>query len=84
MKVWITKYALTSGPYECEVETYDDHTNMVSTIGSYALYFHGEGKEWHRTKENAIERCEALRSAKIKSFEKQIEKIKSLDFEGML
>ena len=43
--------------------------------------YHGEGKEWCRTKEEAIKRAEEMRKKKICSLKKQIEKLNSLRFE---
>jgi hypothetical protein len=44
----------------------------------YALY--GEGKEWHRTREGAVERAEQIRSSKIRSLMKQIEAAMAINF----
>lgn len=43
--------------------------------------YRGEGREWHRTKEEAMERAKVLKEKKIASLRKQIEKISALDFE---
>ena len=82
MKVWITKYALTAGLEEIEVR--DCGGGMVETAAqSWKQYFHGEGRDWHRTKEGALARCEAMRKAKLKSIDKQRKRIESLRFEAM-
>lgn len=66
LKVWITKYALSSGIKEIEVNQSDSTLDTV--IGeSYRDFYHGEGKEWHRTYESALSRAEELRLKKIKS-----------------
>ena len=81
MKAWITKYALTSGIQEV--------TGSVSTIGSGGMFCygnasyggqtaHGEGKDWHRTREGAVQRAEKMRTAKIASLRKSISKMEKL------
>lgn len=80
MKVFVTKYALTQGIKEVEVE--DCGNGMVRTPGFLSngggRCFHGEGREWHRTKEAAVERAEKMRVDKIKSLQKSIKKIQDL------
>jgi hypothetical protein len=80
MKIWVTRYALTAG-----IQEYDDAeqvtTNMVSvqSIGFHE-YFHVEGKEWHVTRESAIQRAEEMRKKKITSLRKSLAKLESLTF----
>lgn len=81
IKVWITKYALTTGVYEVEV----DHCvgdNMVRVSGSWNSneYFHNEGKEWHLTQDDAKKKAEDMRLKKIESLKKQLTKLEKLDF----
>lgn len=80
MKVWITKYALSKGIKEKEVKQSDSFPETVYGKDLYESY-HGEGKEWHRTKESALARAEELRKKKIASLCKQIEKLEKLRFE---
>lgn len=77
---YITKYALTQGIWKCTAETVRDVEGMivVRRSGNYPAYFHGEGKEWHRTEEEAFQRVDEMRRKKIKSLEKQIEKLEDL------
>lgn len=83
MKVYITKYALTEGITEKEVELCQTNFDMVQTKDGmrFNCYYHGEGKEWHRTWESAVARAEEMRQKKIKSVEKQLEKLKNMKFE---
>lgn len=81
---WITKYALTSGIKKMTVAQSKWHPSMVSTYMGYAQYFHTEGKDWHRTEEAAIARAEQMRAAKIASLEKQINKLKAIQFGGSI
>lgn len=77
--VYITKHALTKGI--CEMEVCDMSEDGASVFGkAWDEAYHGEGKEWHRTKEGAIKRAEEMRIKKIKLLEKQIEKLKALKF----
>lgn len=79
MKAYITKYALTKGILEKEAE--ECGNGMIATREKWNAYFHGEGKEWHRTKEEAIKRAEEMRKKKICSLEKQIEKLERMKFQ---
>lgn len=81
MKVWITKYALSSGIFEEEGEIYNDKSMLIlKRPGRYQEIFHGEGKEWHRSKEAAAARLIVLKEKKIQSLLKQINKIESINF----
>lgn len=75
---FITKYAMTSGIEERLVEDCGD--GLVKG-GGYGAYFHGEGREWHRTKESAFARAKVMQAAKLKSIDKQRAKIAALKFE---
>lgn len=82
--VWVTKYALSLG-----IEMYDsarksDDSSMIAIPrgNGLALYFHGEGREWHRTEAAAITRAKEMQLKRIKSLEQQIAKLKKLRFEA--
>ena len=77
MKVYITKYALTSGIEEIEVELCSD--SMVRDM-AHSRYFHGDGKDWHRSLESAKTKAEEMRNKKIASLKKQIDKLERLEF----
>lgn len=84
-KVYITKYALTSGIIERYGILCKESANMVECLNDdlsktqYGCYYHG--KDWHRTKESAIAQAEEMREKKLKSLNKKISKIKNLKFE---
>lgn len=81
MKVYITKHALTAGIIEIEAETCDNvNPDMIKDINRVHDYYHGEGRQWHRSKETAIFKAEAMKEAKIKALNKQLEKLKKLTF----
>lgn len=79
MKVWITKYALTSGIKEMEVRQSEYNPD---TVWGNALFdcYHGEGREWHKTYEAALVRAEEMRKKKIVSLTKQIHKLENMRF----
>jgi hypothetical protein len=82
MKVYVTKYALTTGIEHREVDWSAACPNVViDRSGDYPQHFHGEGKDWHRDKESAVSRAEKMRKAKIASLEKSIARLQALKFQ---
>lgn len=84
MKVWITKYALSAGIQEREAELCENQPNMIEVKGPknvFNTFFHSEGKDWHRSKANAVHRAYEMREGKIGSLRKQIDKLQRLTFE---
>lgn len=77
MKVFITKYALTQGILEEDAKTCSENMVMTSRDG-WTEYFHG--KDWHETREEAVERARFMRVKKIASLENQLAKLRSLTF----
>lgn len=82
MKVWISKYALTQGLQTAIAEGEPTgSTCMISVKDKYGyMYFHGEGKDWHRTPESAVIRAEQIRKRKIASHQKAIKALNELNF----
>ncbi len=80
MKVYITKYALTRGIQEVEVEEPTDIApNMVVLQGKpYRQCFHKW--EWFESREMAVARAEELRGKRITSLQKQIAKLVDMSF----
>ena len=78
MKVYITKYALSDGILEKDAEECDRFPGMIRTDDG--AHFHGEGKEWCRTLEDANKRAEEMRLKKIESMKKQIKKLENMKF----
>jgi len=79
MKVWITKYAFTTGIYEAEARLCDNGSETmieVKTNGLLTQYFHG--KDWHKDKASALVRLAEMKEKKIASLKKQIKKIESM------
>lgn len=83
---WISKYAISQGIFTVEIEDPSDaHDNMLviraqGKIG-HTQYYHGEGRDWHRTKDSANKKAETMRIAKITSLKKQIVKLDKMKFE---
>jgi hypothetical protein len=88
MKVWISKYALTRGIYAVESATIPREgdikfTATVAVDGPPHLIPIGrtyKQNEWHLTKKEAIKRADIMRENKIRALEKQIYKLKHMDF----
>lgn len=82
MKVWITKYALSEGLYEAEV-TISSGGMAREQLQYGCRYYHVEGRDWHKTREAALQRCEVMRQAKLKSLDKTRKRIEALRFDAM-
>lgn len=84
-RAFITKYALTNGIYEVEVEQCLDTQPNGSFVKEtdntkYTSCYHGEGKEWHRTKLDAVNRANDMRIKKIRSHQTAISKLQKMTF----
>ena len=84
--VWITKYALSEGIHQAEFKglyvrdgKVDEDVACVkdSLYPFNSLYHKGE---WHKTEAGAKVKANEMRLKKIKSLEKQIEKLHKLEF----
>jgi hypothetical protein len=80
MRVWITKYALTTGVFEvADAELFANNSAVTwKSKEGYSQYAHG--KDWHRTREDAFARAEEMRVQKLASLEKQINRLRELTF----
>jgi hypothetical protein len=56
---------------------------MISIIGARfgGEFYHGEGKEWHTSKESAIKKAQEMKQKKIETLKKQIAKLEKIKFE---
>ena len=79
-KVWITKYALSKGIFEEEVEIVDSYL-LIATCDKGHFLAHYHKGEWHQTREQAIKRAEEIRVAKLKATRKLIAKLERMTFE---
>ncbi len=78
MLVYSTKYALTKG-----IEEVDAEETSYNSMVTYDKYFnlHGEGREWHRTLEGALEKAEEMRIMAIYALDRKRHKLSAIDFE---
>lgn len=76
---YITKYALTKGIIEDKGEIVFGSQGRMICVDRKDMYLIGK-PFWHIREEDAIEHAENMRDKKIKSLEKQIEKLKNLKF----
>jgi hypothetical protein len=79
-KVFITKYALTTGIMECEMDVYDDGKGCYGKPDGFAFKTGFYGNDFHLTKEDAIKDCNKRKEKKIESLKKQMTKIEKLTF----
>lgn len=79
-KIWVTKYALTSGVFTvtAEISNGGDMANYKRKGATFREFAHG--KDFHLTEECAKARFEEMRRQKQVSLAKQKAKLDSLNF----
>lgn len=78
---WVTKYALTSGIYKIRGRICNDVSeDMIKQLEpvSVSTYFHG--KDWHRSKEEAVKHANEMVKKKVDSLKKQLKKYEEMKF----
>jgi hypothetical protein len=79
MRIWVTKWALTAGVMEHEAIECPGFPGMVEVPptepGTMKYTLHGEGKEWHRTEQDAIRKAIEMGDKKIAAIKRQIKRI---------
>lgn len=75
MRVYITKYALTRGIQDDTFEEHGEKTKYV--FNGVRLLF--SGRDYFYTEEEALAHAEIMREKKIKSLQKQIDKLNKLE-----
>lgn len=81
MKVWITKYALSSGITEADAEVcLDVNDGMVRIHRNASSYDYFHKPYWHETREEAVAHAESMRVKKIESLKKNITKLEKTKF----
>lgn len=76
---YITKYALTQGIFECEVEDcFHISAGMVKSTKSQHVIFH-KG-DWHRSRAEAVAKAEDMRRKKVVSLQASLKKFNDLKF----
>jgi len=79
-KYWISKYALTQGIFEIESNSDPSEKLISHRLNGMTVSYYEEGKEWHKTKEEAIARAKDLKIKKIANMKKQIAKLEKMEF----
>ncbi len=85
MKIWSTKYCLTEGIIEHEIDPMDANNSLIvipKNKCSCAVYLHGEGRDWHKCREDAVLRADEIRIRKLKSLDRQIKTISAISFDS--
>lgn len=81
MKIWISKYALSSGITEHECDPPKNGSDRVYPGEPFAGYVSFTlGHDAHATREDAAKAADAVRIKKIASMRKQISKLEKLSF----
>jgi hypothetical protein len=79
-KVFITKYALTSGIIVADMDVREDAGYCWGKPPGYRYATGFSGKDFHLTKEEALQDCENRRIKKIATLKKQIVNLENLKF----
>ena len=87
MRVWVTKYIMR-GIEEAELQTSSDKLELILVPGwyegdRYETNWKEEGKHWHRTLESAQVKAEKMRTNQIATYQRSIERLKSMNFQGV-
>jgi hypothetical protein len=82
MKIWVTKHCFTAGITEHDAEELESGMVVVRRDAPNCLdqYYHGEGRDWHKTRESAVNRAREMKIKKLQSLDKQIKKISAIEF----
>jgi hypothetical protein len=78
MKLWITKYALTSGVVVVDGKV----SGNVATVDTGYLQVCYHGNDWHNNERSAEEQFTAMIEAKRKSLKKALAKLDALEDAG--
>lgn len=78
MEIYITKYALTEGIQKKKACRVSDKMAFVSVPGCLDDMYYKP--DWHETLAEAKAHAEIMRVKKIASLEKQLERLKALNF----
>lgn len=77
---YVTKYALTTGILEVEGVVCHSTSSAMFQWKTDGFSNTAHGKDWHRTREQALARAEEMRQKKIASLKKKIEQLEKLKF----
>ena len=71
---WVTKYALTDGVLKVDGKVVSDTSSMLD----FGEEYYAHSQEWFRCEQDALDRAATMRANKVKSLEKQLEKLRAL------
>ena len=82
MKVWITRYALTQGIFEANVDLVPASHNPKITYAEGKSAAGGQffTHEWTKTREEAVEKAQEMRTKRIAALKKAITKLEKMKF----
>jgi hypothetical protein len=79
-KVFITKYAFSTGIIECEADIRMETKSCFGKPVGFDFYTEFYGTDFHLTKEAAVKECEKRKEKKIVRLEKQLLKMQKKTF----
>lgn len=80
LRVWITKYALTTGIFVVDAHSSTERPGMVHYISNAGYRSFAHGRDWHLSEAGAKARAEEMRLNRIASLEAQLAKLRALTF----
>lgn len=81
MPYFITKYCLTRGIFEIEGNIVDHHKRILNqTVDGKGINSYYHARDWWNSKEEAVMQARRMRDKKVESLERQIEKLKEIEF----
>lgn len=81
--IWVTRKALTQGILKVRAEINERGAASFrpkSASWPSKIYIPGEGRAWHRTEQEALDRAEKLRQNELKTLHKKVAQIEALRF----
>lgn len=79
-KAFITKYALTKGILEITASYSLTGSDMIHDTDLQGVYYHGEGRQWHKTRAEAVKHANEMRLKKITTLQKQLVRLREMKF----
>ncbi|MBH3279174.1 hypothetical protein I5N59_00180 [Serratia marcescens] len=79
-KIFVTKYALTSGPRAVMAEINCEGRTAFFRENSQGISDWAHGKDFWLTEQEALADCERRRKAKLASIDKQAKKLQAMTF----
>lgn len=79
-KIYVTKYALTSGIFSVDGDINEDGTMASYKKSSTWFTEYVHGNDFHLTKESALSRAEEMRITKLQSLDAKAKQISAMKF----